>query len=544
MRSNVPSAEISARGNWIDRAVGYFAPQLALQRVRARVAGEILARHYEAASSGRRTQGWRRGGGDANAMLGPSLARLRETARDLVRNNGHAESALGTICDHVVGWGIVAKPKKKNRRAQDLWDRWAGTTDCDADGRNDFYGLQHLALRTVVESGEVIIRRRFRRPEDGLSIPMQIQVLDPDYIDTLKIGTTEVRNAAGTVVGRNRIVHGIEFDMLGRRVAYWLFRDHPGSAVAVTSAQSYRVPAESVQHIYRQDRPGQVRGASWFAPVLLKFKDFDEFDDATLMKQKIAACLAVITTDHDGSALPLGTKDDTQSPEWDSLEPGMIIQASPGRQVTVVQPPTVREYPEYCATTLRGIATGLGVSYEDLTGDYSQVNYSSARMGRQRHWAKVEGWRWRMLIPQMCMPVWTWAMEAAAMSQPSGENRASWLDLLATWTAPPSPMVDPDKEGLAYKRNIRSGLMSLSEALRERGYEPEDVLREMAADNALMDKLGLMLDSDPRKTSDAGLTQARAGAGAASSSPKAAPEADDEGTTTAKEEEYGEPAKS
>lgn len=484
---------------------------------------DIVLRHYEGASVGRRTQGWNRATGDANAVTGPALARLRDTARDLVRNNGYAESALTTICDHVVGWGIVAKTT--NRAAAAAWKAWAGSTDCDSDGRDNFYGLQHLVMRTVAESGECLVRRRMRRPEDGLAIPMQLQVLEPDYIDTLKMGSFDIKGAMGQVVGQTRIVHGIEYNLLGQRVAYWLFRDHPGSMLGMGSATSYRVPAESIAHIYRRDRAGQVRGATWFAPVLLKFKDFDEYEDATLMKQKIAACLAVITTDVDGSTAPLGTVDDeTASPQIDMLEPGTILNVPPGRAVDVVQPPTVREYPEYCATTLRAIATGLGVSYEDLTGDYSKVNFSSARMSRLRHWARVEGWRWRMLVPQFCERSWAWAMEALAVSGGIPAGRPELAAALkkrvivpAEWTAPPMPMVDPSNEGRAYMQNVRAGIMSLSEALRERGYDPDEVLAEMAKDNAKLDELGLVLDSDPRNTTQAGnpRTTAAVGAGAA-----------------------------
>src|SRR5689334_4762708 len=96
---------------WVDRLVGFISPRWELQRIRSRAATDILIRHYEGAASGRRTQGWRRGGGDVNAMMAPALTRLREVARDLVRNNGYAESGLGTIADQVVGWGIVAKTK-------------------------------------------------------------------------------------------------------------------------------------------------------------------------------------------------------------------------------------------------------------------------------------------------------------------------------------------------------------------------------------------------------------------------------------------------
>jgi lambda family phage portal protein len=309
----------------------------------------------------------------------------------------------------------------------------------------------------------------------------------------------------------------VEFDVLGRRSGYWLFPEHPGSAnFAGVGGASRRVPAESILHVYKQSRPGQVRGPSWFAPVLLRFKDFDEYEDATLMKQKIAACLAVLTSDVDGTAPSLGTADTTQEPQIDSLEPGMILNVPPGRSITTVDPPTVREYADYTATSLRAIATGLGVTYEDLTGNYAGMPFSAARMSRLRHWARVEDWRWRTLIPQFCDPAWAWAMQAA---QIMGLREAP----AAEWTAPPAPMIDPANEGLAYQRNIRTGIMSLSESLRERGYDPEAVLAEMAKDNALLDKLGLVLDSDPRKTTQAGNPSASTTAGGNDKAPPATP---------------------
>lgn len=482
-----------ARRTWIDRAVAWVAPQWELRRVRSRIATELVLRSYEGASIGRRTQGWKRASTDANAATGPFVGTLRDVARDLVRNNAHAESAVTTIADHAVGWGIVAKAKPTNTRAQDTWDRWANTTACDADGRHDFAGLQKLVIRGVVEAGEMLIRRRFRLPEDALPIPMQLQVLEPDYLDTAK---TEIALPNG-----GRIVYGVEFDPIGRRAAYWLFPEHPGNA-GWTLPQSQRVPASGVLHIFKPTRAGAVRGASWFAPVLLRFKDFDEYEDATLMKQKIAACLAVILSDVDGSSAALGTADDTNTPGIDSLEPGMILNVPPGRTVQVVEPPSVREYSDYSKTSLRAIAAGLGVTYEDLTGDYADMPFSAARMSRLRHWARVEDWRWRTLIPQFCDPVWVWAMDAATIMGVRGAAEAT-----AQWTAPPMPMIDPSAEGLAYSRNVRAGIQTLSEAIRERGYDPDDMFAEMAEDNKKLDKLGLILDSDPRNMTQAGMRQ-------------------------------------
>lgn len=487
----------SVSPTWLDRAIGLVSPETALRRVRARVAAELVVRHYEAVAATRRTQGWQRPTGDANAVVGPALSRLRASARDLVRNSGHAKNALNKIGDHVVGWGIVAKPRPKNAAALDVWRRWAESTECDADGRLDFYGLQKLVVRTVVESGEVLVRRRLRRPEDGLSIPMQLQVLDPDYIDTDK-NLTE-RDNKGTIL--RRIVHGVEFDALGRRAAYWLFPEHPGnmdiSGMGFGAWASRRIPADGILHVYDVERPSQVRGPSWFAPILLKFKDYDEYSDATLMKQKIAACLAVITSDADGSASPLGTADATVSPEVDSLEPGMVLNVPPGRNIEVVQPPAVREHADYARFTLREIAAGLGLSYEELAEDFSNVNFSSARMSRLSHWDRVHHWRWQMVIPQFCVPVWSWAMQAAEIM---GLATAAG----AVWTAPPMPMIEPDKEGLAHQRNIRTGTRTLPQVLRELGEDPDEILAEIADTNEKLDKLGIVLDSDPRRTTQAG----------------------------------------
>src|SRR3972149_2196444 len=170
--------------SWLERSISYVAPQWALKRARAVVAADFILRHYEAAATGRRTQGWRRPIGDANAVIGPAVGRVRAVVRDLARNNPHARRGIRTIANHVVGWGIVPKPNPANARAVEVWKA------CDADGRNDFYGLQKLIVRNVAESGEVLVRRRFRtRPEDGeLPIPMQIQVLEGDYIDTDRAG--------------------------------------------------------------------------------------------------------------------------------------------------------------------------------------------------------------------------------------------------------------------------------------------------------------------------------------------------------------------
>ena len=130
-------------------------------------------------------------------------------------------------------------------------------------------------MREIVESGEVLIRRRHRRPSDGLALPLQIQVLEADFLDTGK---------HLSLPNGGKIVRGVEIDAIGRRVAYWLFRNHPGSSNLTSSTvrfgQSSRVPASEILHVYSIYRAGQARGASWFSPVLIRFNDFDDLADA------------------------------------------------------------------------------------------------------------------------------------------------------------------------------------------------------------------------------------------------------------------------
>ncbi len=483
-----------AEANWLDRAIGWASPQRQLRRMRGRIAVTALSRFYEAAGTSRRTKGWKRPSGDPNAPSGLSISRLRDASRHLVRNNGHAESAIGTIVDDTVGWGILPSAR------HEAWRRWTESTEIDANGRCDLAGIEHTVMRTVVESGECLVRRRFRRPSDGLALPLQLQVLEPDYLDSGK----HMPLANG-----GKIIRGIEFNAIGRRVAYWLFPEHPGSIITSTVTMRFglstRVPASEILHIYRPQRPGQVRGVPWFAPVLIRFNDFDEFADATLMKQKIAACLAVISSDPDGSAPLLGAED-TAEEKNDLLEPGLILNLASGRSVDVVNPPSVRDYADYSKTTLREIAAGIGVSVEDLTGDYADINFSAARMSRLRHWGRVQGWRWRMLVPQFLNPLWSWAMQVASIAG---------LDTIegTSWTAPPLPMIEPDKEGLAITRNIRAGVMTPSEALRERGYVPDEFWDEYQADFEDQDRRGLTTDSDARKMTTQGQFQQDAAPG-------------------------------
>lgn len=485
----------------LDRAIAWVAPRAALNRLRARAAFAEIQRHYEGATASPRLGGWIAPGSDANAAAaGPALDRLRNRARDLVRNNPYGRRAVTVIRNNTVGWGIRPKPlgvgKTGSKRLRELWARHCETTDIDADGRLNIYGIEALMMRTIAESGEVLVRRRRRRVDSGLAVPLQVQVLEPDFLDTSRDGPTS---------NGGFILQGVEFDKRGRRVAYWMFTEHPGSLLPIGRRyQSIRIPAEDVAHVYLVDRPGQVRGVSWFSPVILRLRDFDEFEDATLLRQKIAACFAAFVTDVDGSGRAIGQRD-PKNPRIESIDPGTVYYTLPGEDVRFADPPSTGDYSGYTSDILHAVAAGFGITYEQMTGDYSQVNFASARMARLEFQQNVEDWRWNMLIPQGLDAIWRWFCEAAVIA---GEIP----DVVGVeWTPPPYQMIEPDREGRAVRDNIRSGLMTPSEAVRSYGFDPEEHFREWAEDARRFDELGLVLDCDPRRVSQQGQIQREAG---------------------------------
>jgi len=465
-----------------------------LRRVRNRYAMAALRRSYEGARLGRRTEGWVAAGTGANAEIGPAIARLRDRSRDLVRNNPYAAKAVQAVVSNLVGTGIMPRARTGDAGISDaadkLWARFAGA--CDADGLTDFYGLQALVVRAMAESGECLIRIRERRIEDGLPVPLQLQLLEPDHLDTGK---------TGEIAGGGFVVQGVEFDALGRRRAYWLFPVHPGEVATFrkVSLVSKRVPAEGVLHLFERLRPGQVRGVPWFAPVILKLRDLDEYDDAELVRKKIEACFAAfVTGSEDEETLGMAATD-AEGRRVESFEPGMIEYLAPGKDVKFAAPSASGGYAEYMRVQLHAIAAGVGLTYELLTGDLSQVNYSSIRAGLIEFRRRMEALQWQLLVPGLCQPVWRrFVMTAQAVGAlPEG-------DIEAEWTAPRFEAVDPLKDVQADILAVRAGLMTLKEAIARQGYDPAQVLAEIGETNTQLDTLGIVLDTDPRKATKTG----------------------------------------
>jgi len=425
---------------------------------------------------------------------------LRDRSRDLVRNNPYAAKAVEELVQQTVGSGITPRANTGDTALDKLIDtEWPYFCEAsDPDGQLDFYGQQALMVRTTAESGEGLARLRYLRAEDNMRVPLQLQLLESDFLDSNK--TLQLNNSGW-------IIQGVEFDPIGRRRAYWLFPWHPGSVFLglFRGIVSQAVPADQVLHNYRILRPGQVRGVPWLAPVMMALRDLDDYRDAERVRKKIEACVAAFVTQPEAEAGPtLGPRstDAVSGLNVESFEPGMVEYLKPGQDIKFNNPPPAGGYREYLTTELQGIASGIGVPHPTLASDLSAVNYSSFRAGNLGFQGTIEAFRWITLIPNFCNPVWRAFIDTLVLT-----GKLKKPNYGVKWTSPKFQSVDPLKDANAEKIAIRCGTLTLPEAIAMNGYDPDSQLAEIAATNQKLDDLEIILDTDPRNTNIRGIEQ-------------------------------------
>jgi lambda family phage portal protein len=487
---------------WIERALAGLAPRWAAERLRARIAVDALARHYEGAQVDRRTRHWRTPARSANADIIPALHRLRNRSRDLVRNNPYASAGLDMIVAYQVGTGIEPRSATGVRALDDaanrLWREWVDAADLE--GGLDLYGLMALAARTRAEAGEALVWLEQMPAASAraraLPVPLQIRLLEPDYIDTTHESTVVQPD-------RSRIRAGVEIDGNGRARAYFLHPEHPGEITTAVAPRAERIDAARLLHLFRRIRPGQIRGVPDLAPVMSRLRQLDEYEEAAIEQAKVQACLGVFVTSPAGpaqSTLGVSSVDETGRRD-ETLAPGMIGYLSPGEDVQVVAPSGAGGFSEFARHQLMAVAAGFGLTYDLLTGDLTQANYSSLRAGRQAFRRRLEAAQWQMLIPGLCEPLWNAFIRAAQLAGRLPPRAEAWR---AEWHPPRLEFVDPLKDAQAEVMMVRAGLKTMPQALAELGRDPVAHVAEAREWNERVDDAGLILDSDPRRTARTG----------------------------------------
>jgi len=484
-------------GSLIDRAIAPFAPAAAARRTAARISLAAV-RQFEAAKIGdRRTKDWNRPASSADRENYWGTIGLRNGARDLVRNNKYASAAVRQMKAQIIGDGITCRAVHDvpaiAQAAQDEWDRFSESKVYQA--RQDFFHVQKLIAGGMIEGGEML---QVWLPSAGVP-DSKIRVLEGDYLDSTR--TYRLQDGG-------RIVQGVQFDSNFDRVAYWLYDEHPGDLVFGQRMVSQPIPAEHIDHVYEEQRAGQTRGASWFASVALTLRDIAKIEDARLLKEKVAACVALILTPGDGqtaSQLASAEKQDGTKNDLETLSPGMIFRAKPGENATTLTPAPATDTVQFIRQQLAAVSANL-VPYHMMTGDVSQANYSSLRAALLAFWAILDDWQQQIVIPLCCKSAFDRRMRILWVR--TGDKR--FLDVKAQWAVPKRGFVDPVKDLMGEIMEIRAGLATMTQAMSKRGIDIDKHLAEIERINKLLDAMQIAVDTDPRKLTSAGILQAAA----------------------------------
>jgi lambda family phage portal protein len=456
---------------------------------------------FKSGGTGRRLQMWRPSMSGPNSAnnLGTILSRMR----DAVRNNAWVGAAMDKRAANAIGCGIQARAlygTPEQRTAVDaLWNQ--SIPYIDADGVCSFYAMQELAWREWDEAGEVFARIRSRRTEDGLPVPMQVQLIESEQCPI---------DYFGNASNGNPIRRGIEFSSIGKRVAYWMYRSHPGDATWTDTGgnELVRVPAEQVIHLYRPLRAGQIRGVPRAQSVLVLIKTLDRVRDNVAERQAIqnlfAGWFIRPKESADDSVLEetrVGT--DVDDTPIAGLEPATMQELPEGWDVKFSTPPGAgNDYADFVRTEILAFCARAGLPYEVLTGDLRDVSDRALKLILNEFRRLIESDQWLFMIPTLCQGIRGAWFDAAVLSgRLRFPNYAELRDQITEtlWMPHGWPWSHPVQDVEAETKAVLAGFKSRSGVVLQQGEDPEEVDRQQLRDNTRADKLGLRHSSDGRQ---------------------------------------------
>lgn len=459
--------------------------------------------------------------GSVNADLDGALPVLRARARHLAANNEHGRRFLTLVATNVVG---RQNPRLQVRAMRDQRDPTKPTTldkaanetiemhweafgrSCDISGRHrNLYSFLRTAVKGTARDGEAIVRVvRDRRLPYG----MALQLLEADRLD-------DAFNAQ--LDNGNTIRQGVELDSTLRAVAYYLKTSHPGENYAVARPGVERVPAGEIYHLFTQDRAEQVRGITWFHAIIMRGSVIHAFEEAAVVAAQIGASkVAALERSEDSADMgPGGGMADGTSGGLPQIkvEAGEMFELPPGYKLNSWNP----DYPHanfesFLKACLRGLAAGTDVAAHNLTGDMTEVNYSSARiaeLAERETWMILQDW----LISSFLTPLYedwlalnllsgriTFPISGKAIPADRFEKfRSASRFQGRRWS-----WVDPLKEAEGNLKMLEAGLTSRTRLASEQGEEFDDILDELAAEKAAMIAAGIEDEpSDKEEPADA-----------------------------------------
>lgn len=470
------------------------------------------SRLYAGAQSGRLEGAWQALNTSADSEILTSLRPIRARARQLVRDNEYAKNAVRIIQSNVIGTGIGMQAQVStaggklidsiNGRIEEANEEWCEKTNCHTAGLMNFSDMERTITGMLATDGEVLIRK-VRQPFGNSNTPLALEVIESDRLLD-QWSTAYAPNG-------NMIRMGVEMDQWMRPVAYWMYPNHPGDmqfASTFVANRFIRVPADEIIHLYIIDRWPQSRGISWFHTTIAGLGDIGGYEEAEIVKARATASVVGFIK----APEPLAADGVQNNQRVRNFEPGTIEQLLPGEEFQGFNPsspnPAMDPFLRYM---LRRTAAGIGMSYESLSRDYSQSNYSSSRLALlddRDLWRVLQGF----VIRNFRQPIHREWMSAAVMggdlqipdfySNIKKYQKVRFKPRGWSW-------IDPSKEVEAYKKAVRCGFMTVGDVIAKTadGADVEDIFKARKQELEMMEDMELVFDTDPAQVNDKGIAQ-------------------------------------
>jgi lambda family phage portal protein len=455
---------------------------------------EIAKRTYDAAIPTGATADWLAWSTSGSYEALHGWRRICYLARDLERNNPHANAFLRDLISNILGSnGIRLQPKVKNlkggkpnvglnKQISDAYKDFRKLGVYDVTGQYTGLLADQLVLRALARDGGCLLRLYRGFPNKHR---FAVQLLEIDALDLWYNVILE---------NQNRVTTGVETDQFGRPVAYHLLKYAQSDLMANnTVGQRVRVPARDIVHVWLPNRITEVRGVSWFATVMVKLRMLDKYEEAVAIAQRIVAS-KMGYLERDKEAGPYTGQGQTPTGETiEEVSPGAIVELPPGVRFNGFDPGTTTDsYKDFRKDILRTVASGLGDQYNALSNDLESVNYSSARFGKD---TVIEFWKalQTFLIDTYLRPVTNAWLECTSMA---GNVDLSMSDMdrvqeQLIWRPRGWPYVDPVKDTTGAASAIAFGLSTKTRELAESGQELEEVYEELAYEKELAEQYDL-----------------------------------------------------
>ena len=448
-------------------------------------------RTYMAAKVNRLTNDWVTTSSNADANMRTSLKVIRARSRDLYDNNDYAKRFINMVVANVIGeHGIVFQNKYKNAAGQ--FDKrintdiegslkeWGHKSTASVTGRLSWRAIQRLFISTVARDGEILIRK-----VKGADNPygFSLQFLEADYLP---------EDLNQDLTNGNRIVMGVELDGWRKPVAYYLRSRHPGDYMTTIAGNRYdRIPADEIIHGFVQERPEQTRGVPWMVTAMYHMRMVEKYEEAELIAARVASTKMGFYKTPTGDDY-VGSDVDASENKITEAEAGIFEELPKGTDFVSWDPqhPT-SAFGDFVKSALRGVASGLNVSYNSLASDLEGVSYSSIRQGvldERLQWRILQQW----VVEELMEPVMEEWLSMAVLSGQVNLSPTNYRQFyVPKWQPRGWAWVDPLKDVKANIDAINFGVKTRSMVLAEQGLDIEDIYQQLADEQALAESYGL-----------------------------------------------------